>query len=220
AVNPTNPSQVVVTFASYINVHSNETNGCVPAGVSAFNTALYTGVKTPGACNNDILVSVSNNGGTTFTGTTTDPRALTTATQDEGQATTDQWFQWIAFTKNGKLATSYYDRQYGDDETTGFSDVSLSGSGDLSKFGVKRVTSSSLPPPTEFSGTFWGDYAGLSAVDDALPLWSDTRNPDLFLCPGTGTPGTPPDTCTGSASNASIANDQDVYTESLGVPSK
>ncbi len=220
AVNPTNPSQVVVTFASYINVHSNEANGCVPAGVSAFNTALYTGVKTPGACNNDILVSVSNNGGTTFTGTTTDPRALTTATQDEGQATTDQWFQWIAFTKNGKLATSYYDRQYGDDETTGFSDVSLSGSGDLSKFGVKRVTSSSLPPPTEFSGTFWGDYAGLSAVDDALPLWSDTRNPDLFLCPGTGTPGTPPDTCTGSASNASIANDQDVYTESLGVPAK
>ncbi len=121
-------------------------------------------MKTPGACNNDILVSVSNDGGATFTGTTTDPRALTSATQDPGQATRDQWFQWIAFTKTGKLAISYYDRQYGGDETTGFSDVSLSGSGDVSRFAVTRVSSSSMPPPTQFSGTFWGDYAGLTAA--------------------------------------------------------
>src|SRR5207249_6701675 len=104
-----------------------------------------TGVKTPGACNDDILLSVSNDGGQTFTGTTTDPRALTSATQEPGQATTDQWFQWIAFTKNGKLATSYYDRQYGTDEVTGYSDVSISGSGDLDQFVVQRVSSSSMP---------------------------------------------------------------------------
>src|SRR5256885_9847805 len=30
AVNPTNPKQVVVTFGSYINKHSNEANGCIP----------------------------------------------------------------------------------------------------------------------------------------------------------------------------------------------
>jgi hypothetical protein len=221
AVNPTNPHQVVVTFGSYINVHSNETNGCVPTGVNpATGNNLYTGVKTPGACNNDILESVSNNGGVTFTGTTTDPRILTTVNQDPGQATTDQWWQWEAFTQNGKLAVSYYDRQYGHDETTGFSDVSLSGSGDLVNFGVKRVTSSSMPPPTEFDGVFFGDYSGLSAVNDAHPLWMDTRDPDLFLCPGTGTPTTPPAICTGSASNASIANDQDIFTSNEGVPSK
>ena len=181
---------------------------------------LYSGVKTPGACNNDILVSVSNNGGLTFTGTTTDPRLLTTATQDPGQATTDQWWQWIAFTKNGKLATSYYDRQYGTDETTGFSDFSLSGTGDLANYNVYRVTSGSMPPPTQFSGTFFGDYTGLAADTNAYPLWMDTRNPDLFLCPGTGTATTPPATCTGSASNAPIANDQDIYTAALPVPSK
>ena len=216
-VNPTNPAQVVVTFGSYINVHSNEANGCVPTGFNPLTgDNLYTGVKTPGACNNDILESVSNDSGVTFTGTTTDPRTLTSVNQEPGQATTDQWWQWITFTKNGKLATSYYDRQYDTDETTGFSDVSLSGTGDLTRFVVQRVTSSPMPPPTEFDGTFFGDYTGLSGIDNAYPLWMDTRVPDLFLCPNTS----PPAICTGSASNASVANDQDIFTASLPVPSK
>jgi hypothetical protein len=221
AVNPTNPGQVVVTFGSYINAHSNEANGCVPTGTSPLTGQdLYTGVKTAGACNNDILESVSTDGGLTFTGTATDPRALATVTQEPGQATTDQWWQWIAFNKNGKLAVSYYDRQYGTDETTGFADVSLSGSGDLARFGVQRVTSSSMPPPTQFAGAFFGDYTGLTAVDNAYPLWMDTRNPELFLCPGTGAVGSPPAVCTASVDNASLANDQDIYTAALPIPSK
>jgi hypothetical protein len=76
-----------------------------------------------------------------------------------------------------------------------------------------------MPPPTQFEGLFWGDYAGLTALDKALPIWSDTRNPDLFLCPGTGVPGVPPSVCLGSASNAPVANDQDIYSDSVGVPS-
>lgn len=221
AVNPTNPTQVVVTFGSYINVHSNEANGCTPAGVSpATGNDLYTGVKTPGACNNDILESVSADAGATFTGTATDPRSLTSVTQEPGQATTDQFWQWIAFTKSGNLATSYYDRQYDTDETTGFSDVSLSGSGDLAAFAVQRVTSGSMPPPTQFGGVFFGDYTGLTAVDNAYPLWMDTRDPELFLCPGTGTTTTAPAVCAGNASNASLANDQDVFTAAVAVPSK
>src|SRR5712691_7092705 len=220
AVNPVNASQIVVTFASYINIDSQETNGCVPAGVSATTGLnLYTGVKTPGACNNKILLSVSSNGGLAFTGTTTDPRILPTVNQDPGQRFTDQWWQWIAFTKNGKLAVSYYDRQYGDDETTGSSDVSLAGSGDLLRFAVFRVTSDSMPPPTQFAGTFFGDYSGLTAVDDAHPLWMDTRNAELFRCPGSGLPAP----CTGStssAANALIANDQDIFTAAVAVPSR
>ncbi|HEX3540343.1 MAG TPA: sialidase family protein [Acidimicrobiales bacterium] len=218
AVNPTNPQQVVVSFGSYINPHSNEANGCVPTGFNpATGDNLYSGVKTPGACNNDILLSVSNDGGATFTGSATDPRALTTVNQDPAQATTDQWWQWLAFTKNGKLAVSYYDRQYGADETTGFSDVSLSGSGDLASFVTQRVTSSSMPPPTEFSGLFFGDYSGLAAYTNANPIWMDTRNPELFLCPGTT-----PAVCTanGSGAPASPLNDQDIYTANLPVPSK
>ncbi|HET9848745.1 MAG TPA: exo-alpha-sialidase [Candidatus Dormibacteraeota bacterium] len=221
SVNPANPNQVVVTFGSYINVHSNEANGCVPAGVNpATGNNLYTGVKAPGACNNDILETVSNDGGATWTGQAQDPRVLAAVTQDSGQATTDQWWQWQAFTKNGKLAVSYYDRQYGDDETTGFSDDSLSGSGDLINFKVLRVTSSSMPPPTQFGGVFLGDYNAVDAVNDAHPVWMDTRVPDLFICPGTATATTPPAVCTGSASNASIANDQDIFTANLPVPSK
>lgn len=218
AVNPKHPSQVVVTFGSYINKHSKESNGCAPAGFSVFGNNDYTGVKTAGACNNDILVSVSNNGGGTFTGTTTDPRALTTVT-GSGADTTDQFWQWAAFTRGGVLATSYYDRRYGTDETTGFSDISLSGSEDLSTFGSRRVTGASMAPPTEFGGVFFGDYAGLAAAaDDAHPFWSDTRDPDLFLCPGTGVPGVPPALCTGTATNAALANDQDVFTAELDIP--
>ena len=226
AVNPKNPNQVVVTVGSYINKNSNESNGCVPTGFSPFGTNTYTGVKTPGACNNDILLSVSNNGGASFTGGTTDPRTQATVNQSPAQATTDQWFQWAAFTKDGKLAVSYYDRQYGSDETTGWSDFTLSGSKDLAKFADKRVTTSSMPPPTQFysvnGGVFYGDYIMLdTAGEDALPIWSDTRDPELFLCPGTATaPGNPPALCTGTESNGVQANDENTYMSRMGVPSK
>ena len=46
AVNPTNPSQVIVTFASYIHADSQETNGCVPAFFAADGNPTYAGVKT------------------------------------------------------------------------------------------------------------------------------------------------------------------------------
>jgi hypothetical protein len=157
----------------------------------------------------------------TFTGTTTDPRALPVVTTEPGQATTDQWWEWEAFTKNGKLAVSYYDRQYGSDETTGFMDVSLSGSGDTLNFVVNRATSSSMPPPSQFpdqqgNGLFFGDYTGLTAVDNAYPLWMDTRSPDLFVCPNTS----PPAVCTGMDSSGNTLNDQDIYTAAMSVPSK
>jgi hypothetical protein len=233
-VNPTNPSQVVVTFGSYINRHSNESNGCVPATFSpATGQNLYTGVKTLGACNNDILVSVSNDGGTTFTGATVNPRALPSATNEPGQATTDQWWQWIAFTKNGKLATSYYDRQYGTDEVTGYSDFSLSGSGSpYTDWVVQRVTNSSMPVPTQFPesngfSSFWGDYTGLTADTQAHPFWSDTRDPDLFACPGAtaGTFAQPPAICGArtdpdQSGNQTVLNDENAYTANVGVPSK
>ena len=226
-VNPTNPNQVVVTFGSYINQHSKESNGCAPTGFSpATGQDLYTGVKTPGACNNDILVSVSNNGGASFTGTTTDPRALPSATTDPGQATSDQFWQWIAFTKTGKLATSYYDRQYGSDEATGYSDISLSSSGGSPTYAgwnVYRITNVSMPFPTQFpeggnsaGSVFYGDYAGLDADTLAHPFWSDTRNPDLFLCPASVS--TTPAVCGGTTLGTTL-NDQEAYTANQSVSS-
>jgi hypothetical protein len=217
-VNPTNPNQVVVTVGSYINRNSNESNGCIPNGVSATTGGnLYIGAKTAGACNNKIMLSVSSNGGTSFTGTTADPRLLPVVNTAKGQATTDQWFQWAAFTPKGTLATSYYDRAYGSDETTGDMDFSVSTSSNLSSFKVTRATSGSMPLPTQFpdvngNGQFIGDYTGISALSGANPIWSDTRNPDAFLCPGTATATTPPALCTGAEPNGLLANDQQIYT--------
>ncbi len=224
AIDPANGA-VVVTFGSYISKYSNAANGCVVAGFSATSGInLYTGVKTAGACNNKILESVSTNGGTSFNGNVTDPTTLPVVSATRGQQTSDQWFQWEAFTKDGKLAVSYYDRQYGTDETTGFMDVSLSGSKNLQSFGVRRVTSSSMAPPTEFpdaqgNGEFFGDYSGLTAVYDAHPLWMDTRSPDLALCPGTGVTGVAPRVCTfTSAPGGPVANDEDIFTSTESVP--
>lgn len=219
AVNPRNPKEISVSFGSYINRHSNERNGCIPTGsVTLSEAGLYTGVRTPGACNNDILLSASSDGGNTFTGSAADPRDLTSVTVARGQRTTDQWFQWLAYNRSGSLAVSYYDRQYGSDEQTGFSDFSISGSEDLRHFAVQRVTSSSMPPPTQFSGLFWGDYTGLDASERAYPIWSDTRSPELFLCPGTATgPGNPPKLC-GRTDPQGRANDQDIYAAGVEIP--
>ena len=214
------PRHVVVTFGSYINRYSNEQNGCVPKG---FNNDtglnLFDGVTKPGACSNKILVSTSTNGGATFTGTTTDPRRLPAVVGTRRQAHTDQYFQGTAWSQ-GKLAVDYYDRSYGDDERSGFSDISLSGSRNLRGFASRRVTSSSMPPPTQFEGQFYGDYIILSATGGiAHPIWSDTRNRELFACTNAaGKVTTPPSLCTGSAPNARLANDQDAFTDTMRIP--
>jgi hypothetical protein len=221
AVNPRNPSQVVVTHGSYINRDSNESNGCAPNGFNPSTGGnLYTGTKTAGACNNKILLSVSNNAGTSFTGTTTDPRLLPVVNTASQQATTDQWWQWTTFTPSGTLVSSYYDRQYGSAEFTGAMDFSVSTSANLSSFTVRRATSASMPLPTQFpdaqgNSQFIGDYTGVTAVSGAHPLWADTRNPDAFLCPGTAAPGVPPAVCTAAEPNGLIANDQQIYTRTM-----
>jgi hypothetical protein len=226
AVNPRSPSQVVVAYGSYISRTSNEANGCVPQGFNP-NTALplYDGVKTAGACNNKIVVSLSTDAGASFTGTTQNVRTLPTANPTKEQRRTDQWFHWLAFSGRGTLAVSYYDRAYGDDETTANSDISLSSTSDPTglRFNVKRVTSNSMPSPTEFpnglgNSQFWGDYAGLAINGDtAMPIWSDTRDPDIFTCPGSATPGHPPKLCGATEANGLAANDQDIFTDLVNL---
>lgn len=223
-VDPQNPKVVAVTFGSYVNRDSKEANGCTPAGFAADGNPKYTGVKTPGACNNKILLSVSKDGGQTFSGTSADPRTEPVVNQASGQQRTDQYWQWAAFTRSGTLAVDYYDRQYGSDETSGSSDFSLSGSSDLRSFGQARVTTSSMPAPTEFGGPnggqFYGDYVWLSAATQAYPIWSDTRSPDLFLCPGTGTAGTPPKLCGATEQNGEQANDENTFAAAVNVPTR
>ncbi|MDQ1420479.1 MAG: hypothetical protein QOJ52_2441 [Acidimicrobiaceae bacterium] len=225
AVDPTNANRVIVTFGSYINAVSQESNGCVPKGFSGDGNPLYKGVKTVGACNNKILISTSTDAGATFSGTSVNPRREPMVTQAPGQVGTDQWWQWAAISNTGRLAVSYYDRQYANNEITGYSDFSLSGSQDMVNFGQVRVTTSSMPPPTEFpgasgAGQFWGDYTGLSAVtNQAHPLWSDTRNTDIFLCPGSATgPTHPPQLCSATENTGLAANDEEIYTAAVAIP--
>jgi hypothetical protein len=193
----------VVTFGSYINRHSNEDNGCEPAGFSEdTGNPLYTGVKTVGACNNDIVLSVSDDGGASFTGTDTDVRELPSATSAPRQRTTDQWVPLGRLHPRRQAGHLLLRPPVRRRRAHGWSDFSLSGSKGLERFGVTRVTTSSMPPPTQFAGGFFGDYTGLAADRLAYPAWSDTRNPAPVLCPGSGTPGNPPRLCVTPAPNA------------------
>ena len=153
-----------------------------------------------------------------FTGTTTNPRSLPSVTSGDGAAA-DQFWQWAAFNNDGTFAVSYYDRGYGRDETTGAMDVTVSSSSDLSRFKSKRATSDSMPLPTEFpdangNSVFFGDYSGLPAGRAANPIWMDTRNPDLFICPSTS----PPALCSYTTPSGITANDRDILTTSVGIP--
>ena len=222
AVNPTNPSQAIIAFGSYVN--SADATGCRPAGFAEDGVNQYNGVKTSG-CGNKILYSISNNANSaspTFSDTGRDPRTDPLVTADPKQAGSDQFWQWSAFNKDGKYAVSYYDRQYGNDETTGNMDITLTSSKDqnhVTNFqNEHRVTQSSMPLPTDFpntdgNGSFLGDYTGLAAWDQAQPLWSDTRDQDLFDC-GTS----PPAVCTGTEEpNGIPANDEDIFSDHVGL---
>jgi hypothetical protein len=143
-------------------------------------------------------------------------RQLAVVTTAPRQVGTDQFWQGAAFAPNGTLAVSYYDRQYGEDNNIGFSDITVSSAKNLTSFRQARATSGSMPPPTQFAGTFYGYYAGIAVTNStAYPIWSDTRPVDLFLCPGTGTTTTPPALCQAEAANAAVANDQDIYTTAV-----
>ena len=219
AVDPTDPNRVVVTFGSYINRNSNENRGCTPTGFAADGINTYTGVKD-GGCNNDILYSVSTNGGSSL---------LRHARSTRGSC---RWSPTApsspAPTSSGRAPRSprtapssrrYYDRSYGDDNTTGYSDITVSASHDRVTFAHKRATSSSMPPPTQFAGQFYGDYAGIDGRPTPRPTRSGpTPAPSTSSSAPAPEPRRPPTVCTGSAPNAPFANDQDIYTAGVAIP--
>jgi hypothetical protein len=70
-------------------------------------------------------------------------------------------------------------------------------------------------PDAQGNSVFFGDYAGVSAQSGAHPLWSDTRTPDAFVCPGTGVTGVPPALCQATEPSGLLAHDQTIYTAGL-----
>jgi hypothetical protein len=172
--------RIVVDFGSYINRDSNSHKGnCSPAGFNpSTGLNLYKGVGAINGCNNDILRSVSTDGGLTFTGTSTPVGSLPAVSEESG-VLTDQWWQWSAAGPHGRVADAYYDRRYGADRSTGFMDITLAAGASHT-----RVSNVSFPPSNEFPAAngysiFMGDYNSLAVGSDGLahPVWTDTRNP-------------------------------------------
>ncbi len=178
SVDPAKAGHIVVNVGSYINRNSKESTGCTPVSFSgSTGLNLYTGAGTA-ACNNQILQSESSNAGVSFNGTTTDPRSMPVVGRQDKLA--DEFWQWTGISSRGKVVVGYYDRQYGDDNTNGASDYSVSVNGESS-----RVSNVSSPAPTEFGGLFYGDYNVLSVVGNrAWVTWTDDRNPGVTSCPG------------------------------------
>jgi hypothetical protein len=181
----------VVTLGSYLNRHSNPERGnCAPAGFSSdTGLPLYDGVGEVNGCNNDIVLSVSTDGGASFTGTATPVWELPSLSDERPGRLADQFWQWAALNPaSGGVTTAYYDRKYGDSQATGEFDITMR----RSNGGHVRVTNRTLPPTQEFpeagasTGVFLGDYMGLAVGPDgiAYPIWTDTRNP--VFSPSTG----------------------------------
>ncbi len=186
---------VVIDFGSYINPHSNPGLGnCTPAGFTGFGLNAYEGVGDPGGCNNDILRSVSTDGGATFTGTTTSPAELEVVSRD-GNVPTDQWWQWTALNpRTGGVVTVNYDRFYANCQAAGCMDITMR----RSNGSFVRVTNESMPPPNDFPATngfstFFGDYMGLAVGSDGVahPVWTDSRNPIFMYDPTADDPRVP-----------------------------
>ena len=219
AVDPTDPNRVVVTYGSYINRNSNEASGCTPAGLAADGINTYTGVKTGGLQQQHPLQRL-HQPRQTFSGTPSTPGSATG--QPRARQADDRPVLAGGHLHPSRLAGSLLRpvlREGQHHRLLRHHPVRLARPG---QFAHRRVTSTSMPPPTEFAGQFYGDYAGLAAPHHRLPIWSDTRAIDQFLCPGTGKPASRRRSAAALwvRPNAEYANDQDIYTAGVVIPNR
>jgi hypothetical protein len=139
---------------------------CNPLGPAA--------TATP-PCDTDVFYSYSTDGGMTWSTET----QLTPA----GSA---QWQPWGAVAPDGKkLFVGYYDRSYGNCETTGCNDITMATVGKPATtsptFKYTRITTSSMPnlvvANNPIQAGFLGDYMWVSTDRKGRPLvvWADTR---------------------------------------------
>src|SRR5207237_10208058 len=94
-------------------------------------------------CNNDVFYAFSTTGGTSWSAT-----RIVTPSSLFGQ--TAQWMPWSAVAQDGKkLYVAYYDRSYGNCETSGCNDITLATIGnaasDSPSIKYTRITTSSMP---------------------------------------------------------------------------
>lgn len=155
------------TWADFRNGAAN----CNPNGPAA--------TATP-PCDNDVFYSFSKDGGATWS-----PAFNVTPASKLGANA--QWMPWSAVTSDGGvLWIAYYDRSYGNCETTGCNDISLAKVRNPAsanpKVNYQRITTSSMPnlvtANNPLEAGFLGDYMWVTVdpkTGQALITWADTR---------------------------------------------
>jgi len=133
-------------------------------------SCLDTGSGPPACTNSDVRLSVSRDGGRTWT--------APVKVSDETNAT-DQFFPWIATHPDGRLSLVWPDRRLDPNNVNydAFYTGTLDGSSFLDDLRVTTATS------VLGNQQFIGDYTGLAGTADA---WCDMRsgNPDVLGAPG------------------------------------
>ena len=143
---------------------------CNPNGAAATAT-------TP--CDNDVFYSYSTNGGATWS-------AATNLTPKSKFGPTAQWMPWSGVTANGRtLWVAYYDRSYGNCETSGCNDITLAAvkrpATGAPTVSYQRITTASMPnlvvANNPIEAGFLGDYMWLTVDAKGRPniVWADTR---------------------------------------------
>jgi hypothetical protein len=130
-------------------------------------------------CDNDVFYAYSTDGGATWS-----PTVDVTPASKIGPSA--QWQPWSAVSPDGKkFFIAYYDRQYGNCETTGCNDITLATISHAATgspmIKYQRITTASMPnlvvanDPVEAG--FLGDYMWVSTDSHGDPLiaWADTR---------------------------------------------
>ncbi len=161
-----NNGKLYAVWADFRNGAAN----CNPNGPAATAT---------GPCNNDVFYAYSTNGGATWS-------AAINVTPASGFGQTAQWMPWSAVAPDGsKLWIGFYDRRYGNCETTGCNDITLAKitrpATATPGVSYRRVTTSSMPnlvvANNPIQAGFLGDYMWVAADAKGRPhvVWADTR---------------------------------------------
>jgi hypothetical protein len=132
-----------------------------------------------GPCDHDIHYAYSTNGGGAWS-----PTKTITPRSEFGE--TAQWQPWSEVTSDGsRLWVAYYDRSYGNCETTGCNDITSAEIRNPAtpnpSIDYERVTTASMPNLTPANNPvqagFLGDYMWVDTDSrgDAHIVWADTR---------------------------------------------
>ena len=142
-----------------------------PTGTLAY---VYTNY-IHGVANGNIDVSLSHDGGTTWSG------SQTISLKNGLPAPRNQFFPWIAATPSGRFYAMWLDRRQ-DPANHDIGTFQARSFNDGATWPNKRLSTETWDPDLGFfsSGAFIGDYSGIAANDQAIyAAWTDGRDSNI-----------------------------------------